>query len=188
MTTRSKSACELYRIWAKGHYAAISLDAWVNPDRRTFGGELLVHSSIGNFGNLWPLCDKPFKEFLQGLEMESFMEMCRGQAHPTFDGIASVNKVRAAILSRRRARVLTAEDACALWGDIEFSRNSAARSELSFRTAVARICNSETPLGPVNGYVVHSSNPQAQFFWDELWPEFKAMLNEMLQGTQPLAA
>jgi len=187
MTTRSKSACELYRIWAKGQYAAISLVAWENPDRTTFGGELLVHTSIGDFGNMWPRCPVPFRQFLLGLDLEAFMTACCSQAHLAFDGAAAVNKVRQAILAHRRSRRITAETACALWGEIEFSAESAARSELHFRTAVASICTADTILGPADGYL-KTPSPQVRFFWDEMWPEFKAMLNELLDGHPALAA
>jgi hypothetical protein len=188
MKTRSKSACELYRIWAKGHYAAISLDVWDNPDRSTFGGEILVHSSVGNFGGDFNSCAAPFKQFLLGVDMESFMSKCGGAVHLTFDGESSVNKVRAAILARRRARTLSAEAACELWSDIQFACDSAARSELSFRTTMTRMCNSTTVLGEPSGYVVRTASPPAQFFWTEIWPEFKAMLDDLIQHRQQLAA
>lgn len=187
MTTRSKSTCELYRIWVNGQYAAISLDAWENPDRKTFGGELLVHSSVGNFGNMWPACEVPFRQFLLGLDLEAFLTACCRPAHAVFDGHASVDRVRLAILTKRRARLIPADTACALWGEIEFAAESAARSELHFRTALAAICLPGTVLGQVDGYIARAPSPQAQFFWDEMWPEFKAMLNDLLQARPALA-
>ena len=176
MTTRSKSVCELYRMWAQGNYAVITIDSWTNGDRATFGGVVLVHSSIGNFGGVVNSCEVPFKQLLAGLDMKGFLSMCGGQAHLTFDGNASVQRLGAAILARRRARRLTAEDACELWGDLQFASDTAGRAELNFRITAGRLCTATPDLGTAADYVVHAASPQARIFWDVLWPEFQAML------------
>lgn len=176
MTTRSKSVCELYRMWAAGNYAVITVDSWKNGDRATYGGVVLVHSSLGNFGGVINSCDVPFKQFLSDVDMTGFLAKCGGPAHLAFDGDASVKKLGAAILARRRARKLSADEACALWGDLHFSCDAAGRAELSFRITAARLCNAAPRHGAAAEYIVHTAMPQSRLFWDELWPEFKTML------------
>jgi hypothetical protein len=187
MTTSSKSTCELYRIWAAGHYAAISLDAWRNPDLK-FGGELLVHSSAGDFGGTIASCDRPFKEQLAALDLASFLEHFGANVHSTFDGKASVAKLGKAILAQRRARVLSAELACELWGDLQFAGDTAARSELSFRITAARLCATAPILGQPADYAAQTVSAQTQFFWAELWSEFRSVLTRLIRDVQPLAA
>lgn len=187
MNKTSKSACELYRVWAGGHYAAISLDAWRNPDL-TFGGELLVHSSVGNFGGVTPVCATPFKDWLAGLDRATFLEHFGANVASTFDGKASAAKLGEAILSKRRRRVLSSETACALWSDLQFASDTAARSELSFRITAARLCAAAPGLGQPADYVAKAISPQTKLFWAELWPEFKAVLAHLMPDDHALAA
>ena len=187
MTTSSKSTCELYRIWAGGHYAAISLDAWRNPDLK-FGGELLVHSSAGDFGGTIASCDVPFKEQLTALDPASFLAHFGANVHSTFDGKASVTKLGKAILVKRRARMFSAELACELWGDLQFAGDAAARSELSFRSTAARLCAAAPALGQPADYATQTVSAQTLFFWTELWSEFRSVLTRQMPDVQPLAA
>jgi hypothetical protein len=188
MTTQSKSACELYRFWVGQHYAAITVDPWWTVLGRKFGGEILVHSTLGNFGGTIEDCKMEFTEYLRGLTMQAFFEQFGGPMRPTFDGKASVAKLGKAILSQRRARSIGAETACELWGDLQFSADSAASSELSFRATAARICAAAPALGHPADHAVQTYAPQAQFFWDTLWPEFTAALARPAAGRRALAA
>lgn len=188
MTTPSKSACELYRFWAGPHYAAITVAPWWTLLGRKFGGELLVHSTLGNFGGTVDDCKMEFTEYLRGLTKEAFFATFGGGIRPTFDGKASVAKLGLAILGQRRARALSAETACELWGDLQFASDSAASSELSFRITAARICAAAPVLGQPADHTVQTLGPQAQVFWDTVWPEFTAALSRPALGRHALAA
>lgn len=189
MTTRSKSVCELYRMWAAGNYAVITIDSWKNGDRATYGGVVMVHSNLGNFGGVINSCDVPFKQFLSEVDMTGFLSKCGGPTHLAFDGDASVKKLGAAILARRRARKLSADEACALWSDLQFACDAAGRAELSFRITAARLCDVAPELGNAADYIVQAARPQSRLFWGELWPEFKAMLlTDLCNDRQQLAA
>ena len=187
MTKSSKSNCDLHRIWAAGHYAAISIDAWRNPDQ-SFGGELLVHSSLGDFGGTIESCAMSFREQLAALDLAGFIGYFGGYVRSAFDGKASVAKLGKTILTQRRARVLTADAACQLWSDLQFSGDTAARAELSFRITAARLCAAAPSLGQPTDYVERTVGPQVHLFWAELWPEFTATLTRMMPDLQPLAA
>lgn len=188
MTTQSISACELYRFWVGQHYAAITLDPWWPAPGRKFGGELLVHSTLGNFGGTIDDCTMALTDYLRSLTMQAFFEQFGGSMRPTFDGKASVAKLGMAILVLRRARDISAETACELWGDLQFSGDNAAGSELSFRTTAARICAAVPAMGHPADHAVQSYGPHAQLFWDTLWPKFIAALARPAAFPRALAA
>lgn len=188
MTTQSKSACELYRFWVGPHYAAITVAPRWTVLGRKFGGEILLHSTLGNFGGTIEDCKMEFTEYLRGLTMPAFFEQFGGPMRPMFDGKASVARLGKAILAQRRARGFTTETACELWGDLQFSGDSAARSELSFRTTAARICAAAPPLGQPADHAVQTYGHQAQVFWDTLWPKFIATLARPAAAPHAFAA
>lgn len=188
MTTSSKSACELYRFWAGPHYAAITVAPWLTLPGRKFGGELLVHSTLGDFGGTVEDCKQDFVEYLRGLTKEAFFLHFGGNLRPRFDGSASVAKLGKAILAQRRAGVLGADAACELWTDLRFSQDNAARSEISYRIMATRLCTAAPSLGQPVDHVVTSYGPQAQVFWDTFWPEFMTALAKPAFGHRELAA
>ncbi|WP_157641874.1 hypothetical protein [Burkholderia ubonensis] len=183
---RSKSTCDIYRVWSKGEYATFCLDEWSwdalgDPSRRRYGGELLVHSSFGQFCHTWNSCAVPFKQFLLGIGFDSFMTKCLGDDYLVFDGGASVKKVKQAILQNRREEGLSAEDARELWDEVDMVSETAEDSEAGFHIALADVCGEET-IGSSSDYVVRVPSSQAEGFWRELWPEFKAMLETALNA------
>lgn len=183
---RSKSMCEMYRVRVKGESATFCLDQWARdslgtPARRIYGGELLVHSSFGQFCHTWNSCAVPFKQFLLGIDFDSFMTKCLGKDFLVFDGAASVAKVKQTILEHRREEGISADDARELWDSIEDVGETAVSSEEGFHIALADICGEET-IGSTSDFVVHVPSSQAVGFWRELWPEFKAMLLEAISS------
>ena len=175
MTNPSNSAPALYTILMGSEYAALTVRDWRNQDG-SFGGEARVYSHLGDFGGIIASCDKPIRAHLVELGMADFFAKCEGAAHMTFDGPASVAELCHAILGLRRARSVSADVACELWGDLQFCRDTAAQSELSFRSLAARLCALEPALGQPAGLTLKSLSPQATHFWNTIWPEVTRML------------
>lgn len=187
----SKSTCEMYRISANGEYATVCLSDWSrdvvgHPSEQRYGGEILVHSSFGVFCHQWSNCGLPFKAFLLEIEFESFMSKCLGNDFLQFDGRASVDRVKKAILETRHAEGLSAEEARELWDDVSFASDTAEGSEPAFYVALEDICSEEN-IGSTSEFVVRKPSSQAQSFWNELWPHFLAMLEAELKSTTETA-
>ncbi|KVP39726.1 hypothetical protein [Burkholderia ubonensis] len=175
----------MYRVWSKGEYATFCLDEWSweslgNPTRSVYGGELLVHSSFGQFCHTWNSCAVPFKQFLLNIGFDSFMTKCLGEDYLVFDGSASVEQVKQAIQQQRREEGLSAEEARELWDELETVSETAESSEEGFHIALAEVCREDT-IGSSSEYAVRVPSSQAEGFWRELWPEFKAMLEAALK-------
>lgn len=188
-----KQLCEMYRVSLNGEYATICVDAGERldvdrPERRTFQGEILIHSSFGSFCHTWTNCSVPFKQFLIGIGFESFMRKCLGESFESFDGEASFTEVKRAILTSRREGELTRESAQALWQDLHQVDDVAVTSEYNFYRALEDLCGDDSVLGQVHEYVIHSPSDQAQTFWTELWPVFKGMLESELENRETVTA
>lgn len=189
----TKTSCDMYRIAVNGEYATICLAEWTRTmrdklEKRIFGGEILVHSSYGSYCHTWTACAVPFKQFLTRITFDSFMAKCLGNDYMVFDGAASVEQVKQAIIRQRDDEELAAEFASELLDELEAAREIAEGSEDAFHIALADLCNDDT-IGSSGDYVVRKPSCQAQGFWRELWPEFISMLNtEREQENQSIVA
>ncbi|HDR9105399.1 TPA: hypothetical protein QDB04_002240 [Burkholderia vietnamiensis] len=184
MLSQSKSTCELYRISRNSEYATVCISDWtvsaVGASQRTsYGGEILVNSSFGTFCYSWDNCAIPFKAFLLNISFESFMTKCLGSAFKRFDGLASLENVKRAILEIRREEGLSADDARDKWEELAMVSDEAQSCEYAFHHVLEDICT-EDAIGNSTEFVATSPCPQARGFWHELWPHFCDILKAEL--------
>lgn len=178
-----KTTCDAYRVSVKGEHATVCIADWASIEQGRaprFGGEILVHSSFGSFGNTWTHCAVPFKQFLIGIGFDSFMKKCFGSDFMEFDGPASVAEVKAELLRLRRRDELSSEAALEQWEVISQADEVAESSVLAFHLTLSGILGEETALGSAEHFVVQKVNSQARGFWDELWPHIKSQLEAEL--------
>ncbi|WP_434715660.1 hypothetical protein [Paraburkholderia sp. A3RO-2L] len=187
MLSQSKSTCEMYRICSNGEYATVCISDWsvaaVGASQRTrYGGEILVNSSFGTFCHAWDNCAVPFKAFLLNISFESFMTKCLGGVFERFDGLASLENVKRAILEIRREEGLSADDARDKWDELAMGSDEAQSCEYAFHHVLEDICT-EDSIGNSTEYVATSPCHQARGFWRELWPHFCDIIKtELLPG------
>lgn len=179
-----KTKMDRYRVLNNGEWATIALNTWSTPRLQGhgvfYGGEILVHSSFGNFSYTWSASAIPVKQMLCTIAMDNFMQKCMGTDYRQYDGPATVRKVKEAIVVLRRKGEYSAETANEVWVDFECVADQAAGSETGFYLAVEDLCNSDTRLGDAEQYVCTQPNPQAVGFWQDLWPHFVAALQQEL--------
>lgn len=173
-----------YRVIRNGECATIALGDWANPKAEgkaaTYSGELLVHSSFGNFSYTWRYCALPFKQFLATIDQDSFMRKCLGDAYREYSGNETVLKLKRALLQLRRAGVYSADRARDAWDSFCVQLDEAETSESGFYRAVKDVCGASTPLGDAEAYLCYQPNPQALGFWNKLWPDFVEELKKEL--------
>lgn len=173
---QNSNLCEMYRIWAGGHYATICINNWSDEDSASFGGELLVHSSLGDFGGVIEGCSVPVVQHLRTMELEAFLMAFQGAAQLTFDAEQSRDKLKAAIITGRRQHRLPTEVACEVWGDLRFSADDTSLNEEQFSALATRLCNLAPALGAPESYLVRTASPKAALFWRAIWPKFISKL------------
>jgi len=182
---QTKSICDMYRVYRDGEFATICVADWVNEkdnQKTSFGGEILVNSSFGAFCHTWSNCAIPFKQFLQRISFDSFMQKCLGAELQIFDGEASLNRVKQALLALRRSRLLDAESAEERWTTLVYLSDVVQNSEESFYRELYDFCESCEGLREPEFYVVKSHSLQAIGFWQQLWPIFQSMLESELNA------
>lgn len=178
-----KTIYDAYRVSVNGEHATVCIADWASVEKGRaprFGGEILVHSSFGSFGNTWTHCAEPFKQFLAGMGFDSFMKKCFGADLMEFDGHASVSEVKAELLRLRRGNELSAQAASEQWEVISQAEEIAESSALAFHLTLSGILGEETALGSAEHFVVQKVSSQARGFWDELWPHIKSQLEAEL--------
>lgn len=189
----TKTHCDLYRIYSNGEYASIGMSVWEtqSPDKpgyALYGGELLIHSSFGNFCHTWTAGAQPFKEMLLSIDFDTFMLKCVGESYRVFDGAASLASVRRAVVRLRRQGVLDKDDARDYWDGLEASEDLAARSEECFRIALADLERNGVVPGGADDFITYAASRQVLGFWKEIWPRFTSILAAELREEQRLAA
>lgn len=171
MTNTSNSTLTLYSFQMGRQYVAATIRKSENPDG-TFDGEVHVYSHLGDLSGSFPGCTE-LEQQLVALDMAGFFAVCNGAAFMAFDGAASVENAGRQILAQRRARSISADIACELWGDLQFCRDTVVHSELGFRGLATRLYALAPALGRPSELTLKSLSPHAQLFWETIWPELK---------------
>jgi hypothetical protein len=188
MMSVSKSTCERYTIRTTHHeYGSITLSCWDNPPNgqstRTemyFGGEIMINSSFGSWGNSWNACGVPFKQFLIGIEFDYCFTKFMGHKLQRFDGETSVRELLRSIASKRREGALSKPKAREAWELVKEHSEEAESCQHGFGTAMLAIASELHANNPMIqdfadpcAWQIHTRyDPQAVGFWREIWPEF----------------
>lgn len=184
--TVTKDNFEAYRIQANGEWATICLRTWsrqVNDGKDIYHcGEILIHSSFGNFNNAWTACGVPFKRFLVGIGWDYFMEKCGCKVH-VYDGEGTLRNIRGEILRRRRSLEFSKSEAREVWEAVAAEADEIVRDIHSMVNGILTAANSCVMTADCEGffqepwrYARTMDNPMATGFWKCLWPEFEGAL------------
>ena len=124
--TKSTRECYEIREISRAEWANITLTTWqrianigTKHEHTNYGGEIVIHSSYGTWGNIWSACGVPFKEFLQHVEFDYAFGKFMGSDLNAFDGEKSLRELRRKIIDDRKHTELTREGARALWDSLD---------------------------------------------------------------------
>lgn len=176
---------ETYRIRADHEYATICLRAWPRGDH--FCGEILIHSSFGNWAYQWGACANPFKRFLLGADFDYVFTKFMGTELRVFDGDASFRAIKRRVLAWRHRGDLDKEVAREAWNELADQREDAERSIYGFVDAMNDIVERvnrkrvQEMLHEPWDLAETRYDSGAVGFWREIWPHFVAQLRVELE-------
>mgnify|MGYP000659772930 CR=1 FL=1 len=186
-----KDTMRVYRVRG-GHggyeWATICVDGWEvkNGDDTRYVGEILIHSSYGNWAYQWTHMGQPFYQFLATSERDYVASKFMGSDAYEYDGEGTVQEFRKDVLRQRRSDGMSNEYARAVWDFIDENESRMETSERDFVEAVEELHQSlrDEMLGghlplPLQYFlsdpyerVMSRLNPAFTNFWKELWPQF----------------
>jgi hypothetical protein len=187
--TVNKSTMERYAIRNGHEWATICVREFTSRvptgDREPyFGGEILINSSFGSWANTWNACGCRFKEFLTDIEFDYTFRKFMGNKLWIFDGEGTVKGLKERVIEDRKIGELQKDHARSIWDAIEERQSDLEHSADSFVNAMWAIGDdlhmrrwfSEPWEMTRDRY-----DPQAQGFWRDIWPTFKAELQRELE-------
>lgn len=187
-STITKSTMERYAIRVGHEWATICVREFISSvptsDRDPyFGGEILINSSFGSWANTWGACGRRFKKFLTEVEFDYTFGKFMGTRLRVFDGEGSVKQLRQRLLDARRHDEVSKEVARDCWDAIEDKEGELEDSGNSFVDGVFDIRRDLKPdLFPEPwNLITQRYDHQAEGFWREIWPVFKAELQRELE-------
>lgn len=189
---RSASDAKVFIVLAGGERATIVVRSWARPGG-TYGGELMIHSSFGSWGNAWSCCSEPFPQFLAGCGFDYLFTKLMGGDFMRFDGGGSVVEVFASIIRKRRANYISTAAAREAWDALLNDEvMDGEPTEQVFGDAMLRIAGQldlpdlhDNFADPCSWPRVRKPDEQASGFWRELWPVFLECLKAegLINGT-----
>lgn len=186
VTTIKKKTCDLYEVRAGYDWATICMRKWQSQSPSgeiRYGGEILIHSSFGNYNNTWGHCGHDFASFLLAMRRDSFAEKTMGLAAEVYDGPQTFRYLVGKIFKERRKNarfsILDKEGARELYELFLLSESDILSSEDDMVREVMRMdkgtWGEEAYSEPWN-MVCKRPDPQVVGFWTTLWPVFMAQL------------
>lgn len=207
MSVTKNTDYEAYTVRKDGEWANILLHSLSRQSacgtKTYLGGELIINSSFGSWGNTWGHCGMPFKRFLVGLEFHYMMGKLMPASLSEYDGDATVASLKRRLLEMRRKHRLDKEYTAELWQEICGHDYEMGESLESFVRACGEIQREmeepwyrrpgrdmelvEELLGEPWLMAEERDKPAAVGFWNTLWGEFTDHLRTELLGTPPAA-
>ena len=190
MTITKDDPCETYQVRNKGEWATICLRQWTlesHDGHPRYCGEVLIHSSFGNWANSWGHCGESFKSFLASLDFGYLFNKLMGTSIRQFDGEGSVEAIKRLILECRRGKRycrVSKDEAREAWDALEDNESEAEHSLNGFVRVLRDISDErigddlQAKFAEPWNHSVDKDNPQAVGFWEYIWPEFKALLEK----------
>lgn len=188
-----KSPCTVYDIHSNGEHASVVLRSWRRTDtgRPAWGGELVVHSSFGMFGHIWSNIARPFNEHLVNLTADTFLLKTLGAQARVYCEETTRLKFNAHIGKLYAQGTLRNEQAELILATFEEELADVdARLHSGFVAAVSRTEEDSDVVESIPQDVRErvfaeavllqgfKPNPAGMSFWNELWPELRAVLEQ----------
>lgn len=185
--TVNKSTMETYNIRKGGEWATVCMSRWADEKERRFGGEILIHSSFGNFANSWGACGMDFRAFLCKVSYQYFMDKVLPNEHTEFDRDGTIVALKKAVIEgRRKTREFDREEARAIFDAIKDLNPCTTTDQFVFEAL-----NSEEICSMSGGepwhYAVMREKSGPLWFWRELWPVFVGELQKELAAEKETA-
>ncbi len=164
----TETTATVYRIRNIRHagWADITLREWDG------GGSFDCQSDYGNFAYVWgSIGDRNLREFLCGLNKDYFMKKTRPHDYREFSVEKTCKEIQREIISQRRERTITKEDASLCWEQSHEIDTRTASNEgfyhcmEEFDIVDKIFCGDYTALPTRTEY-----NPMCDMFWEKVWP------------------
>lgn len=190
-----KGSCDLYRVAVDGESATICVSDWGVGSlmhKGSYGGEILVRSSFGNFAHAWPSCGVPFREFLTRLTANSFFTKMAGGEQ--YDGEKTLAALYSLVLVQRRVGFLDAVGARELWSGANQYADEIKGSQDGLGYAFEGMCSEQSTARGMaicndpDSFIKRSPPQQAVAFYELLWPAFTFALKQELAALTEVAA
>lgn len=191
----NKKTCDLYEVRAGYDWATICLRKWESKNAQgdvRFGGEILIHSSFGNFNNTWGHCGYDFKEFLLNIRRDSFADKTMGSDAEVYDGPQTFRALVGKITRERRKNpqfsLLDKEGARELCDILVEAEPTILMSTDDMVREVMHLDKGtwgDEAFSEPWDFIRMRPNPQVVGFWEKIWPAFTAQLNAEIQTQSP---
>lgn len=185
MTVKIIEDLKSYSVRKDGEWATICIRQTKNDYN---GGELLIHSSFGSWGNFWGnIGSRDFREFLSKLNYGYFWGKLDEDLGETFDCDGTIKELKRCILQDRKSDVICEEEArehyeeilsFEKWhsphknGDLLYSCMSEYYTDL-----YVYLSNNDLPI-------VTKNKPSCEGFWKTIWSEFVVQMQEELKAME----
>lgn len=194
---------DTYRIRADHEWATICIFSGqraTQSGQTNFTGEILIHSSFGNWANYWGALGSPFREFLAGkapADMHYMADKLLADKSRVFSGEATLKNFRQSLLEHRGNGEITKSDARTIWTALEENSDALQASPDEFVKGIDDIIESAGwkengdqygEFGPGRGArdllvapwerIRKEIEPAFQQFWKTLWPVLTGALRE----------
>jgi len=208
-TVEREDGATTYRVRADGEWATIVLFGWERPDgaRTRHAGEILIHSSFGSWANSWSNCGSSIQEFIAQVDFQYLFLKFMGDKLYVYDGEGTYLNVLRKIRHARREAVFTKDMARFIYGHVVDAKHEIFSSlnemvevmreghrlaceEMFGADAFDNICN----VRALDNWFeepwemrARKYDEQPAGFWRELWPAYKAQLQQELKEKNDVA-
>lgn len=186
----TKKTMDRYDVRAKGEWATICVREWQRDDENKYhGGEILIHSSFGSWGNSWSACSHRFKCFLTYCDFDYTFGKFMGHSLRVFDGEGSTKAMRTKVIEERKQGLMSKDDARWLWDQLDDVDECSIESWVRSIEEIASDTDSRDIKALLSEpWYTAADKPDAGAvcFWRDLWPEFVAHLKQEI--AEPAAA
>ncbi|WKZ86287.1 hypothetical protein N5B55_04875 [Ralstonia pickettii] len=185
--TVTKSTMETYDIRKGGEWATFCVRRWADEQPGRFGGEILIHSSFGNYSNSWSACGVDFRQFLINTNYHYFMDKVLPNEHEEYDHEATVAALKKAVIEGlRKTKEFDKEQARAIFEAIKDLPHCTTTDQFVHEALNSHEIAQMTCSEPWH-YATMREKPGPVWFWRELWPVFVAELRKELDAEKAVA-
>jgi hypothetical protein len=155
-------------------------------DQPRYWVELSINSDYGSFGFYWSHIGGDWRKFLAGIDMHYAMNKMMGSRFMVpLTGYEAAAEARKIVLDGRRHREFDKREASVLWEAIDLADKDADA------TVFLRSWDDGSE-GLFYGHELYSGgwnkvNPQAEGFWQEVWPHFVLTLRAEVESQCPVS-
>lgn len=188
MTHTAKTSCkrtegfEAYTVRAGMEWATILIRGWqaqsIDGQPQEIG-EILVHSSFGNWAHQWAHLGEPFKKWLLDAERDYMAVKFMGAKAYVFDGEKTVAELKRCLLHTRSMDGISKNDARTVWDWIDENQIEMQTDERSFVDVMQRCVTNAQWLDKAPAHLLWDTQPNDKTlpFLAEPWERLRTSLD-----------